>query len=241
MGWDGMVIIGHRSWTMIVQPRGVPQSYLTLKWQILHFFLHPGVLFVGPRKEHLMMVLSSSYGWYLKYQVVPETSVYPKYRVIPDVSGYPLPDDFQNWIGSGSGTRWALDRSLLEFCITWVMYQSSVAPPASPQRPNTSLQEKNSNNQTIKIPYLTSLATWQCPAHIVPQCEQKWLGWCRWQERPRALGVRVAASSKYIIKCFLDLTPGINFFLHFQWNICHKCIFCRFYEIRYLPYIPKGI
>ena len=40
------------------QPRGVPQSYLALKWQILH----PGVLFVVPKEEHLMMVLFSSYG-----------------------------------------------------------------------------------------------------------------------------------------------------------------------------------
>ena len=107
--------------------------------------------------------------------------------------------------------RCLIDKCLLRFCITWVMYQSSVAPPASPQRPNTSLQEKISNHQPIKIPYLTSLATWQCPAHIVPQCEQRWLGWCRWQERPRALGVRVAASSKYIIKCFPDLTQESSF------------------------------
>ena len=107
--------------------------------------------------------------------------------------------------------RCLFDRNNLEFCFTWVMYQSSVAPPASPQRPNTSLQEKISSNQPIKILYLTSLATWQCPAHIVPQCEQRWLGWCRWQERPRALGVRVAASSKYIIKCFPDLTQESSF------------------------------
>ena len=62
-----------------------------------------------------------------KHRVIPETSgntqnfgYYPKFRVIPDISGYPLPEDFQNWIGSGrvlkkipgsgsgSGTRWAL-------------------------------------------------------------------------------------------------------------------------------------
>ena len=29
------------------------------------------------------------------------TGKYRKYRVIPDILGYPLPDDFQNWIGSG--------------------------------------------------------------------------------------------------------------------------------------------
>ena len=92
MGWDRMVIIGHRSskstsgaykcdWTMIVKPRGVPQSYLTLEWQILPFFLHPGVLFVVPKEEHLMMVLFSSYGWYPKYRVVPETSG------LPEISG----------------------------------------------------------------------------------------------------------------------------------------------------------
>ena len=49
-----------------------------LKWQILHF-LHRGILFVGPKEEHLMMVLFSSYGWY------------PKYRVVPETSGLPLP------------------------------------------------------------------------------------------------------------------------------------------------------
>ena len=52
--------------------------------------LHPGVLIVGPKEEHLMMVLFSSYRRY------PKLRVNPKYRVIPDVSGYPLPDNFQN-------------------------------------------------------------------------------------------------------------------------------------------------
>ena len=78
-------------------------------------FLHPAVLFVGPREEHLTMVLFSSFGCYPKYRAVPEASG------LPDVSGYPLPDDFQNWIrsglvskeipdsGSGSGARWALN------------------------------------------------------------------------------------------------------------------------------------
>ena len=59
----------------------------------------------------------------------PKLRVYPKYRVIPDDSGYPLPDDFQNWIGSGrvskeipgsgsgSGTHWALLQSA---CIKFI-------------------------------------------------------------------------------------------------------------------------
>ena len=44
-------------------------------------FLHPGVLFVVPKEEHLMMVLFSSYGWYPEYRVVPETSG------LPEISG----------------------------------------------------------------------------------------------------------------------------------------------------------
>ena len=51
-----MVIIGHRSWTM--------SSTVILDVEIADFalFLHPGVLFVVPKEEHLMMVLFSSYG-----------------------------------------------------------------------------------------------------------------------------------------------------------------------------------
>ena len=33
-----------------------------------------------------------------KYQ---NLRVYPKYRILPDISGNLLPDDFQNWTGSG--------------------------------------------------------------------------------------------------------------------------------------------
>ena len=64
-------------------------------------FLHPGVLFVVPKEEHLMMVLFSSYGWYPKYRVVPETSGLPATQWFPKL----------NRVGSGSGTRWALEVS----------------------------------------------------------------------------------------------------------------------------------
>ena len=64
-GWDGMVIIGHRSWTMIVQPRGVPQSYLTLKWQILQFFCPLGSFFWFPKKSTRCFGLPAT-RWFLK-------------------------------------------------------------------------------------------------------------------------------------------------------------------------------
>ena len=44
-------------WTMFVQPRGVPQSYLRLKWQILNFFCTLGSLLWVPEK--------STWWWYL--------------------------------------------------------------------------------------------------------------------------------------------------------------------------------
>ena len=44
-------------------------------------FLHPGVLFVVPKEEHLMIVLFSSYRYYPEYRVVPETSD------LPEISG----------------------------------------------------------------------------------------------------------------------------------------------------------
>ena len=44
-------------------------------------FLHPGVLFVVPKEEHLMMVLFSSYGWYPKYRVVPENLGLPEISI----------------------------------------------------------------------------------------------------------------------------------------------------------------
>ena len=65
---DGMVIIGHRSWTMIVQPRGVPQSYLMLKWQILHFFA-PWGPFCGSQRR------------------APDDGIIFLLRVIPEISG----------------------------------------------------------------------------------------------------------------------------------------------------------
>ena len=102
-----------------MQSRGVPQS--TFKWHILLFFCTLGsFLWVPVPEEHLMMVLFSSYRWCPKYQVVPENSGLPEISGNTRCLGYPLPDDFQNWIGSGrvlkeilgsglgSGTRWAL-------------------------------------------------------------------------------------------------------------------------------------
>ena len=58
MGWDGY----HRSEVLNNDCPTKTSSYLTLKWQRLTLFLHPGVLFVVPKEEHLMMVLFSSYG-----------------------------------------------------------------------------------------------------------------------------------------------------------------------------------
>ena len=85
------------------RPRGVPQSYLTLKWQILHFFLYPGILFVVPKEEHLMMVLFSSYGWYPEYRVVPETSGLPEISGNTRCFGLPATRWFLklNRVGSG--------------------------------------------------------------------------------------------------------------------------------------------
>ena len=53
---------------------------LDVKMADFALFLRPGVLFVGPspREEHLMMVLFSSYRWYPKYWVLPETSGLPE-------------------------------------------------------------------------------------------------------------------------------------------------------------------
>ena len=66
-------------------------------------FLHPGVLFVGPREEHLMMVLFSSYRWYPKYWVVPETSGLPEISVNTRCFGLPATRWFPklNRVGSG--------------------------------------------------------------------------------------------------------------------------------------------
>ena len=91
-------------------------------------FLHPGVLFVVPKEEHLMMVLFSSYRCYPKYRVVPETSGLPEILgsvvVVPTILsntqyfGLPITWEFSklSLVGyrknvgsrSGSGTRWAL-------------------------------------------------------------------------------------------------------------------------------------
>ena len=60
--------------TMIVQPRGVPKSYLTLKWQI---FAPWGPICGSQRRA-------------------PDDGIVFLLREIPK-----MPDDFQNWIGSG--------------------------------------------------------------------------------------------------------------------------------------------
>ena len=59
-----------------MQPRGVPQSYLTLKWQIWHFFAPFGP-FCGPQSQRK----AHDYGLVLLLQVIPETSG------LPDISG----------------------------------------------------------------------------------------------------------------------------------------------------------
>ena len=74
---------------MIVQPKGVPQSYLTLKWQILHFFA-PWGPFCGSQR-------SPDDGIVFLLRVIPGISGSTQnvgFTVIPDVSGYLLPDDF---------------------------------------------------------------------------------------------------------------------------------------------------
>ena len=50
----------HEDWYRV----GTPQSTVILDIKKADFalFLHPGVLFVVPKEEHLMMVLFSSYG-----------------------------------------------------------------------------------------------------------------------------------------------------------------------------------
>ena len=74
-------------------------------------FLDDHLQEAGPLGDHLQETVTSRWsfgnlgrlvsgntnniGWYTKLRV------FPKYRVIPDTSGYPLPNDFQNWIGSG--------------------------------------------------------------------------------------------------------------------------------------------
>ena len=94
-----MCLVG---WTVIVQPRGVPQSYLTLNGRFC-IFLHPGALFEGPREEHLMMVLFSSHRWYPKYRVAPETSGLPEILGNTRCFGLPATRWFPklNRVGSG--------------------------------------------------------------------------------------------------------------------------------------------
>ena len=74
------------------------------KWVILEiemadfpFLLHPGVLFVVPKEEHLMMVLFSSYGYLKKYRVAGRVRVptghckKPQYAILKslDLQLYP--------------------------------------------------------------------------------------------------------------------------------------------------------
>ena len=78
---------------MIVQPRGVPQSYLTLKWQILHFFAPWGPFCGSQRRapdDGIVFILrvipeilgsTRDIGFYLIF------SVNPKFLVLPDILG----------------------------------------------------------------------------------------------------------------------------------------------------------
>ena len=60
MGWDGY----HRSEVLNNDCPTKRSSTVILDVKMADFalFLHPGVLFVVPKEEHLMMVLFSSYG-----------------------------------------------------------------------------------------------------------------------------------------------------------------------------------
>ena len=117
MVWDGY----HRSYVLNNDCPTKRSSTVMLDVKMADFalFLHPGVLFVVSKEEHLM-VLFSSYGWYPKYRVVPETSGLPEISGNTRCFGLPATWWFLKLIGSGrvsreipgsgsgSGTRWAL-------------------------------------------------------------------------------------------------------------------------------------
>ena len=72
---------------MIVQPIGVPQSYLTLKWQILHFFATFGSFLLVPGRApddgivFLLRVIPEILGNTRNFGFTRNIGYYPMFRV----------------------------------------------------------------------------------------------------------------------------------------------------------------
>ena len=72
---------------MIVQPRGVPQSCLTLKWQILHVFCTLGSLWGSQRRApdngivSLLCVIPEIYGSTRNFEFTRNIRYYPMFRL----------------------------------------------------------------------------------------------------------------------------------------------------------------
>ena len=139
--------------------------------QYFALFLHHGVLFVDPREEHLMMVLFSSYRWYPKYRVVPETSGLPKISGNTRCFGLPATRWFSKLnrvgrvskeipgSGSGSGSRWALppEPAASQVSVSHPKHQQALSLPPLPPSLSFPLQ-----SPTLGSPW----AVTTCPSDI---------------------------------------------------------------------------